>query len=160
MKLGNILEKIVKRKMDSYNLTYEQHHETFFENLNEIPDLNELKISPILLVTDLQPNSLVSIAYTIRLAKLLGKNTKIYALTEGKHTLAIKKEFELLDLQLEEIIENYDVNIENIAKIVDKYGIRLVVVSYAHQLWESIVNQIPATVLVSSLKKNSYSLKK
>ncbi|OLS23741.1 MAG: hypothetical protein HeimC3_23840 [Candidatus Heimdallarchaeota archaeon LC_3] len=152
MKLGKILENLVKRKMKYYNLTYEQHHEKFFENLKNIPNLNELKISPILLVTDLQPNSLVSIAYTIRLARLLGKETKLYSLTEGKHTNTINKEFEELDIRLEKIIELEVANIEDIAKVVDKYGIRLIIVSYAHHLWESIINQIPATVLVTSLK--------
>ncbi|MHA2337206.1 MAG: hypothetical protein ACXACX_07880 [Candidatus Hodarchaeales archaeon] len=152
MKLGNILERLVKRKMEVYNLTYEQHHEIFFENLKEIPDLNELKISPILLVTDSQPDSLISIAYTIRLAKSLGSETKLYVLTEGKHTHTIKEESEEYNIQLEKIIETEKINIDNIAIIVDKYEIGLVVVSYGHQLWDSIINQIPATVLVTSLK--------
>ncbi|OLS19176.1 MAG: hypothetical protein HeimC3_46970 [Candidatus Heimdallarchaeota archaeon LC_3] len=152
MKLGNILENIVKRKIDSYNLTYEKRYNFFFEKLNNIPNLNTLKISPILLVTDLQPNSLVSIAYTIRLAKLLSEDTKLYALTEGKHTDAIKKEFEFHDIRLRKIIETKESNIEDIAKIVDEFGIQLVIVSYAHHLWELIIKKISATVLVTSLK--------
>ncbi|MHA2104810.1 MAG: hypothetical protein ACW981_15390 [Candidatus Hodarchaeales archaeon] len=152
MKLGNILENLVKRKITYYDLTYEQPHDIFFENLKDIPNLNELKISPVLLVTDLQPDSLISIAYTIRIAKSLGKDTKLYALTEGKHNNTIKEECEEFDIQLEKLIEKKNSNIEDILEIVDKYNIGLIIVSYGHHLWESIINQIPATVLVTSLR--------
>jgi hypothetical protein len=152
MKLGNILENLFKRKINYYKLTYEQHHDIFLENLKDIPNLKELKISPVLLVTDLQPDSLISIAYTIRIIKALGKETKLYALTEGKHNHAIKKECEEFDIRLEKLIEKSNTNIEDIGKVVDKYEIGLIIISYGHHLWESIINQIPATVLVTSFK--------
>jgi hypothetical protein len=151
MKLGNILENLIKRKINSYNLTYEKHNNIFLKYLKEIPNLKDLRISPVLLITDLKPDSLISIAYTIRIAKSLGKETKLYALTEGKHNHAITKECEEFDIQLEKLIEKRNINIEDIENVVEKYEIGLIIVSYGHQLWESIINQIPASVLVTSL---------
>ena len=148
MNLGNILKNIIERKSTTYPTIYDG----FFTNISALPDISNLKIDPILVITDQSPYSLIALAYTNRLVEALGKDTKIYAITEGKHTETIKKFSKENNIKLQEIVEFKDPTVEDIHKFVDKNNIELIVISYAHKLKKVILDTISVTVLISSLK--------
>jgi hypothetical protein len=152
MTFGKILENLVKRKVKNYDLEYDQHHEISFKILKDIPDLSELKVSPILLVSDRSPNSLISIAYAIKITNSLGKDRKFYALTQGKHSEIIKNECKENKVQLMSLVEKEHIEIEDIYQMVTKFNIGMIIVSYDNQLIDSIINRIPVSVLVTSIK--------
>ena len=152
MNLGNILSNIIDRKSESYKLQYGGQYDGFFTNLKEIPDIASIKVDQILLITDQSPYSLISIAYMIRLAEVLGKETKIYAITEIKHTRTIKEVCNENNIFLKEIKESINLTVDDVHEFVDKNNIGLVIISYAHKLKQIILDRISVTVLVTSLK--------
>ena len=134
MNLGKILENIVERKVHQYNLNYDSQNLQLFNTIKELPGLSSLKVSPILLVTNKNPDSLISIAYAIKIMTSLGKERRFYVVSEGKHSNLIR------------------VSIEDIQLMVAKYKIGLLIVSYGNPLWKSIIDNAPTSVLVTSLK--------
>ena len=162
MNFGNILNKIIERKSDNYQLQYGRQFDGFFTSINTIPDINSLKIDPILVITDQSPYSLISISYMVRLADALGvKDTKVFAITEGKHSNTITEICNEYSIQLSELKEYNNLSVEEVQKFVKENDIGLVVLSYAHRLKQAILDQISVTVLVSSLKNVwDYFLKK
>ena len=152
MNLGKILSNIIDRKSESYQLQYGRQYDGFFTNLKEIPDISSIKVDQILLITDQSPYSLISIAYMIRLAEALGKETNVYAITEIKHTRTIKEVCKENNIFLKEIKESINLTVDNVHEFVDKNNIGLVIVSYAHKLKQAIIDRISVTVLVTSLK--------
>ena len=88
----------------------------------------------------------------IRLAEVLGKETKIYAITEIKHTRTIKEVCNENNIFLKEIKESINLTVDDVHEFVDKNNIGLVIISYAHKLKQIILDRISVTVLVTSLK--------
>lgn len=152
MNLGRIFANIVERKSDSFNLQYSSQFDGFFTKLNEIPDISSIKIDNILLITDQTPFSLISIAYTVRLAESLGQTTNVFAITEFTHSNAIKEVCKENNIQLQELKEIKVVTVEEIDKYVDDHNIGLVVISYAHKLKQSIQEKVSVSILLTSLK--------
>jgi hypothetical protein len=152
MNLGNILNKIIERKAETYKLQYGSQFDSFFTNINEIPNVKSLKIDPILIITDQSPHSLISIAYMVRIAEALGKETNVYALTEKKHSDAIKEVCKEYKIQLQDVKETINPTIDEIKNYVMENNIGLVIISYAHKMKLLILEQVSVTVLISSIK--------
>lgn len=152
MNLGKILSSLIERKSESYNLQYGVQFDSFFTNLKKIPDISTIKMNSILLLTDQTPYSLISIAYMVRLADALGKDSKVFALTESKHTQAIKDICKEYTIDLQDIHEIQNVSIDDVQKIVNQNKIGLIIVSYAHKLRQLIQDRISVTVLVTTQK--------
>ena len=152
MNLGKILENIVQRKVRQYNLTYGQQHHFLFNRIKEIPVLSDLKISPILLITDKNPDSLIAIAFAIKIINSLGKDRRLHVLTEGKHSTLISNECKEHEINLVDLVNRETVNIEDITQMVTDKDIGLLIVSYGHHLWKTIIKEIPVSVLVTSIK--------
>lgn len=158
MKLGKILENITQRKVSKYSLNYDQKHGLLFNSIKEIPELSELKVSPILLITNKNPDTLIAIAYAVKIINSLGKDRKLYALTEGKHSDLIINECKEYEINLIDLVDRETINIEDITQMVTENDIGLIIVSYGHHLWKTIISEIPVSVLVTSLK-NIYEKK-
>ncbi len=152
MNLGRILANIIERKSESYSLQYSGQFDGFFSKINKIPDISSLKIDNILIITDQTPYSLISISYTVRLAEALGQDTKVYAITEFKHSEAIKKICQENNIKLLELREIKTTNVEIIHKFIDEHNIGLVIISYSHKLKQAILDKVSVSVLVTSLK--------
>ena len=152
MNLGKILSSLIERKSESYNLQYGVQFDSFFTNLKKIPDISTIKMNSILILTDQTHYSLISIAYMVRLADALGKDSKVFALTESKHTQAIKDICKEYTIDLQDIHEIQNVSIDDVQKIVNQNKIGLIIVSYAHKLRQLIQDRISVTVLVTTQK--------
>lgn len=152
MNLGKILSSIVDRKSSAYDLSYSNQFDSFFTKLNNIPDISSLKISKILLITDQTPFSLISIAYMVRFAEALGKETEIYAITEKKHSEALKKICDDHSIQLKEVQETTSPTVDTIRDYIISNDIGLVLISYSHRLKKLILDEVSVSVLITSLK--------
>ena len=152
MNLGKILSNLIDRKSSAYHLTYSHQFDGFFTNLNNIPNISEIKISNILLITDQSPYSLISIAYMVRFNEALGNSSSLFAITEKKHTQVIENICEENNIKLQEIFELNNHSIDDIKDYIIKNDISLIIISYAHKLKQIILENVPVSVLVTSLK--------
>jgi len=147
MPLGEILRKLMERRIDHYRVPYEDELSKSIELFLPSEKIESITVSPILLVTDRKPSSLVSIAYALRFASAL--NSDILAMTQGIHSEMIKKEARELNIEVSLLENTQEQSIHQVLNTIQTYKIGLVIIPQRHELRNALQRNSPVSVLVT-----------
>jgi hypothetical protein len=147
MPLGEILNNLLDRHLDYYQIEYGDEFREGESLFSSLEDVESFKISPILLVTNKKPLSLVAIAYAIRLASIL--NAYLLAMTQGVHSEMIKKEAGEAGVSVSVIETPQGQTIQRILRVIEESRVGLVIIPYRHNLRETVLKVSPVAVLVT-----------
>ena len=147
MPLGEILRKLMERRIDHYRVPYEDELSKSIELFLPSEKIESITVSPILLVTDRKPSSLVSIAYALRLACAL--NSDILAMTQGIHAEMIKKEAKELNIEVSLLESTQEQSIHQVLNTIQTHKVGLVIIPQRHELRNALQRNSPVSVLVT-----------
>lgn len=103
MKIGDILARSRKR-LASYGINYRTPYDTFYDLFLTNDKIKPIQMGSVLVLTDKRPRSLITIAYALRLAKVLQAN--LLAITLGVHQELIEGEVKNYDITLSHSKQN------------------------------------------------------
>ena len=147
MPLGEILRKLMERRIDHYRVPYEDELSKSIELFLPSEKIESITVSPILLVTDRKPSSLVSIAYALRFASAL--NSDILAMTQGIHSEMIKKEARELNIEVSLLENTQEQSIHQVLNTIQTHKVGLVIIPQRHELRNALQRNSPVSVLVT-----------